>query len=97
MKEKTYGASGQFVILAIMVLVVGGLAIPVHGHDIRKHGSGSIVLIRIEEDAETLEFVLRAEDGALVGALLGEPHGEAVAVEGVLAMDLEFEFDLGGI
>jgi hypothetical protein len=35
-----------------------------------------------------------AKDIAGLRALLGEPHGEAIAVEITLAMDLELEDDL---
>jgi hypothetical protein len=35
-----------------------------------------------------------AEDVAWLCALLGEPHGEAIAVEVALAGDLELEFNL---
>jgi hypothetical protein len=35
-----------------------------------------------------------AKDGSWLRALLGEPHGEAVAVEIALAMDLEFDRNL---
>jgi hypothetical protein len=35
-----------------------------------------------------------AEDVARLRALLGEPHGKAVAIEVALATDLELKFDL---
>ena len=64
-----------------------------HSHDIREYNTGSIVLIRVEEDAETFEFVHGAEDGTGGGTILGDPEGETVAVQMTVAMYTEFEFD----
>jgi len=86
-------ATCKFGVLSVRVLVVRGLAVADHGHDVGEHHAGPIVLISIEEDAEALEFVGATENGALLSALFGDPHGEAVAVESVFAMDLEFHLD----
>ena len=63
-----------------MGLVVGGLSVAHHGHDVRERGAGAVVLVCVEEDTQTLEVVSRSEDGALRRALLGQPHGEPIAV-----------------
>jgi hypothetical protein len=89
-----YRAAGDLVRLAVVVLVVDGLAVAVHGHDVGEDGAGAVVLVRVDEDAQALELVGVAKDGPWLRALLGEPHGEAVAVEVALAMDLEFDRDL---
>ena len=89
-----YRAAGDFVGFAVVVLIVRGLAVAVHGHDVREYGAWSVVLIRVEKETESLELVGVAEDVAWLCALLGEPHGEAIAVEVALAGDLELEFNL---
>ena len=91
---KTYRAAGDLVCLAVDVLVVLGLAITVHGHDVWEHGARAVVLVCVNEDTEALEVVGVTKDGSWLRALLGEPHGEAVAVEIALAMDLEFDRNL---
>ena len=91
---KTYRAARNFVGLAIVVLVVLGLAVTVHGHDVREHCAGAVVLVGVDEDTEALEVVGVAKDRSWLRALLGEPHGKAVAVEVALTMDLELESDL---
>lgn len=77
-----------------MSLVVGSLAVAHHGHDVGKRSAGTVVLVRIEEDTQTLEVVRRTEDRTLSGALLGEPHGETIAVQVAGPFDLEFNLDL---
>ena len=77
-----------------MRLVIARLAIAHHGHDKRKRGTGTVVLVRVEEDSETLEVVRRAKDRTLHCALLGEPQSESIAVQVTISMDFEFEFDL---
>lgn len=79
--------------LSVMIMVVTGLAVSQHGRDVGEHNSRTVVLIGVEEDSKTLEFVNRAENGTGKGALLRDPHGEAVAVEMVVAVDFEFPFD----
>jgi hypothetical protein len=90
----TYRASSDLVGLAVVVLVVGSLAVAVHGHDVREDSAWTVVLVRVNEDTEALKVVGVAKDGPRLCALLGEPHGEAVAVEVALAMDLEFNRNL---
>jgi hypothetical protein len=94
MSWETYGAAGDFVCLAVIVLIIGGLSVATHSHDVGEHGAGAVVLVCVEEDTKTLEFVRVAEDVAWLRALLGEPHGEAVAIEIPLAMDLKLEKNL---
>lgn len=77
-----------------MRLIVGGLAVTHHGHDIGERDTRAVVLVGIEEDAETLETVCRTEDRTLCGALLGEPKREAITVQVAIAVNLEFQFDL---
>jgi hypothetical protein len=67
------------------------VAIALHRHYVGKHGAWSVVLIRVEEETESLELVCVAEDVAWLRALLSEPHCKAIAVEVALAVDLELE------
>lgn len=53
----TYRATGQLICLAVMRLVVGGMPITHHGHDVRERHTRAVVLIGVKEDTETLEFV----------------------------------------
>ncbi len=92
--SSTYRASSDLISLAVVVLVVWRVSITVHSHDVGEYGAGTVVLVGIEEEAETLELVCMAEDVSWLRALLGEPHGEAVTVEVALAVDLELEYDL---
>jgi hypothetical protein len=90
----TYRASSEFVRLAVIVLIVDSLSVAIHRHNVREHSARSVVLVRVEEDTKAFELVCVAEDVAWLCALLGEPHGEAIAVEVALAMDFEFEENL---
>lgn len=90
----TYGASSDLIGLAVVVFVVGRVSISVHGHDVGEHGTGAVVLVCVEEEAEALKLVCMTEDVSWLRALLGEPHGEAIAVEIALTVDLELECDL---
>ena len=90
----TYRAASNLVGLAISVLLVRCVPIAVHSHDIGKHSPRTVVLVRIEEDAQALKLVHRTEDWAGCCALLGEPHCEAIAVEIALAVYLEVNQDL---
>jgi hypothetical protein len=78
-------------------LVVGSLSVTHHSHDVGERHARAVVLVGVDEDSETLESVSRAEDRALGGALLGEPHSEAIAVQVALAVDLEFQLDLAPV
>ena len=78
--KETYGASSDLISLAVIVLIIGGLSVAAHGHDVGEYGAGSVVLVCVEEDTEALELVRVAKDIAWLCALLGEPHGEAIAV-----------------
>jgi hypothetical protein len=89
-----YRASSDLISLAVVVLVVWCVSITVHSHDVGEYGAGTVVLVGIEEEAETLELVRMAEDVSWLCALLCEPHGEAVTVKVALAVDLELEYDL---
>ena len=77
-----------------MRLVICGLPITHHSHDVGERHAGAVVLISVEEDTETLESVRRTEDGALRRALLGEPERKAITMQVPGAMDLELELDL---
>lgn len=55
--EATSRAASQFVGLAVVGLVVGCRAIAHHGHDVGERHAGAVVLVCIDEDAETLEAV----------------------------------------
>lgn len=77
-----------------MSFVVRCLAIAHHSHNVREYYSGPAVLVGVEEYAQPLETICRAEDWSGCGALLGEPHGHAICMEVSLAMDFEFNLDL---
>jgi hypothetical protein len=88
---RAYRAASDLIRLAIVVLIIRGVAIALHGHYVGKHGAWSVVLICVEEETESLELVCVAEDVAWLRALFGEPHCEAIPVEVALAVDLELE------
>lgn len=77
-----------------MRLVIARLAITHHSHDKWKRGTGTVVLVGVEEDTKTLEVIRRAKDRALYCALLGKPQGESIAVQVTFSVDFEFEFNL---
>lgn len=89
-----YRAAGDFVCFAVVVLVVWRLSVTGHGHDIREHGSGSVILVGVEEDTEAFEPVRGAKDIARSGALLCEPHSEAVTEQAALSMNLKLHQNL---
>jgi hypothetical protein len=64
-----------------MVLVVGRLPIAHHGHDIWERSTGTVVLVCIEENAQTFKSICRSEHGAGCSTVLGEPKRKSVAVE----------------
>jgi hypothetical protein len=80
-----------------MRLVVAGLPITHHGHDVRERNTGAVVLIGVKEDTETLESICRTENRALRGALLGEPERKSITMQVAGAVDLELELNLAGI
>lgn len=92
--REAYGASCELVRLAIIVLVIFCVSIAVHSHYVRKDGSRSVVLVGIEEYAQTLELVLKSKNLPALCALLGEPHSKTVTVEVALSMDLKLDQDL---
>lgn len=89
--SNTYRAAGNLVRFAVVVFVVGSMAVAVHSHDIGEHSAGAVVLVRIEEDTQALEFVRGTEHISLCRALLREPHCEAVSVE--ISLSMYFELD----
>jgi len=87
------GAAGELVGFAVVALVVLGLAVADHGHDVREYNAGPVVLVGVEEDSQAFELVFHAEDGAFFHAGLCDPERHAIAEEGARAVDLEFELD----
>ena len=77
-----------------MRLIIGGLPIAHHRHDVRERHSGAVILIGVKEDTETLEFVRRTEDRALRGTLLGKPERKSITMQVAGAVDLELELNL---
>lgn len=69
------------------------MSVSKHGHDIGEDDAGAVVLVRVDENAQALELVGVAKDGSELASLLGDPHGEAIAIQLVLAMDLELDLD----
>ena len=53
----TYGTTSQFIGLAVMRLVVASLSVAHHSHHVRERGAGTVVLVGVEEDTETLEVI----------------------------------------
>lgn len=74
------GAASQLLVLAVIVLLVRGLAITEHGHDIGEYHAGAVVLVSIDEDTQTLKLVGSTKDLSCLRSLARDPHGEAVAV-----------------
>lgn len=91
--ETSGRAASQLRLLAVVVLVVGLLSVSKHGHDIGEDDAGAVVLVRVDENAQALELVGVAKDRSELASLLGDPHGEAIAIQLVLAMDLELDLD----
>lgn len=89
-------AAHELALLAVVGLVVHLLAVADDCHDVGEDGSGAVVLVGIDEDAEALELVYGAKDRTGHCSLLGEPHGKAVSVQVTFAVELEFDFDLEG-
>ena len=94
MTDSPRRAPGKFGLFSVRVFVIRRLAVAHHGHDEGEHHTRAVVLVRVEKDAEPLKLVGSAEYGSKLCTVLGEPHGEAVAVELVLAVDLELDLDL---
>jgi hypothetical protein len=80
-----------------MRLVVGGLPVTHHGHDVRERDTGAIILIGIKENTETLESIRRTEDRTLGGTLLREPERKSITMQVTGAVNLELELNLVGI
>ena len=91
---EAYRAASDFIRLAVVVLIIRGVAVAIHGHNVGEHGAWSVVLIRVEEETESLELVRVTKNVAWLRSLLGEPHREAVAIEVPLTMNLELEQNL---
>lgn len=87
-------AARQLRVLAVVVLVVVLVAVAVHRHDVGEHHARAVVLVRVDKDAQAVEAVTAAKDGPHLTALAGDPHGEAVAEQLVLARDPELDLDL---
>ena len=90
----THRTASQLIGLAIVAFVICSVAIPNHGHYIWEHNARAVVLVRVDEYAETLKSVLEAKDISTLSTLLGEPHGHAVAIQCARAADLELDFNL---
>lgn len=92
--EAARRATRQLVRLAIIGLVVVCLAVADHGHNVREDHAGPVVLVRVEEDAETLELVHATEYRPDLATILRHPKCETVAIEIALPANLELDFDL---
>lgn len=64
MPAASYRTTGDFIGLAIVVVIVHGVPVSHHGHDIGKRVRRTAVLVRVNENAQTLKFVLRPKNGA---------------------------------
>jgi len=88
-----YRTASKLIGLAVMSLIIRRMSIPQHSHDIGKHHSRAIVLVRVEENTQTLKVILVAKHWTLLSAVGSHPHGEAIAEEVSLAIDVELDFD----
>lgn len=86
-------AASELVCLAVVTLVVLGLAVSDHGHDVGEDDAGAVVLVGVEENTQALELVPHAKHRSLFHAGLCDPESHAIAEESAGAMDLEFELD----
>lgn len=86
-------AARELLLLAVRILIVGSLSVAHHGHHVGENRARAVVLVRIYENAKALKVVDAAKNWSRLRACLGDPHGEAVAEELVLAVNLEFDFD----
>lgn len=93
-RNVAYRASTNLVNLAIIRLIVSRIPVAQHCHNIWEYCPRSIVLVCVEEDAETLELIGRAENWAWDGTLFRQPHRKPIAEESALSSDFECEFDL---
>lgn len=80
MADAARRAARELRVLAVAALVVGGLAVAEHGHDVGEDDAGSVVLVGVHEDAESVKVVRVTKDVTLLATLAGHPHGEAIAV-----------------
>lgn len=87
--DASSGASSKLSVLAVIVLVVGLLAVAKHGHNVGEHDSGSVVLVRVDEDTKSLESVGASEYIALLSTLSRHPHSESISIELVFATKLK--------
>ncbi|KAI6755059.1 hypothetical protein HG531_004165 [Fusarium graminearum] len=85
MSDAARRAASELSVLSVVGLVVRGLAITIHGHNIGEDDTGTVVLVGINEDSEALEVVGSAKDSSLLRTLAGNPHSKTVAIELVLA------------
>ena len=92
--EPARRASAHLGRLAVVALVVLGVAVAKHGHDIGEDDAGAVVLVRVYKDAQSLKVVRVSKNVARLAALAGDPHGEAITVQLVLARNSEFDFYL---
>lgn len=77
-----------------MLMIIRGLTITHHGHDIGERDPRSVVLVSVKENPEAFKFVRRSKHGTWSSALFCEPHGEAISVQMTSSVNLEFELDL---
>lgn len=91
---EAYRASSQLIGFSVMLLVVGRLSIAHHGHDVRERSTGTVVLVGVEENAQTFKSICRSEHGTGCGTVLGEPERKSVTVEVARSVDFELEFNL---
>ena len=74
-------------------MIIRRLPIPHHRHHIREDHPRAVILVGIKEDCEALKVICGSKHGAGGAALLGDPHGHAIAVEVAFSVDLKLEFD----
>jgi hypothetical protein len=76
----TYRASTNLIGLAIIRLIIFGPPVSHHCHDIWEHDPGSIVLVCVEEDPQTLKLVFMTEDWAGHSPIFRDPHCKSIAM-----------------
>ena len=75
-----------------MIFVVRHRAIAKHSHDIWKYRSRSLILVCVDEYAQTVEVVGVAKDLSWLRSLFRKPYRHPISMQVPVTMDFEFYF-----
>lgn len=89
-----YRTAGELVCLAVIRLIVLGVAVPKHRQNVGKHCPWSVILVRVEEDSKPFKLVRRSKYWPRCSALFGQPECKPIAEKISFAANLELDFDL---